>query len=117
LEAFEEPSQALQNSHGIHDDIALHKLRLTAYIELKKAGRDQRKRSGPSAARPAASAQKWKRPSEPKEVRCIEFGVAHSSSQRRFDPTGNTPPPKLPVIINDARWTSSPSGRYSFQGS
>lgn len=41
--------------------------------------------------------------------------MAHSSSQRRSDPMGNTPPPKLPVTINDARWTSSPSGRYSFQ--
>jgi len=28
---------------------------------------------------------------------------------------GNTPPPKLPVTVNDARWTSSPSGRYSFR--
>jgi len=107
----------MQNLHIIHDDIALHKSQSAAYIEIKKTGRDQRKRSGPSAARPAASAQKWKRPSGSKEVRFLEFGVAHSSSQRRSDPTGNTPPPKLPVIINDARWTSSPSGRYSFQHS
>jgi hypothetical protein len=61
---FEVSRQGHANLHIIHDDIALHKSGLFTYIEDKKTGRDQRERSGPSAARPAASAQKWKRPAD-----------------------------------------------------
>jgi hypothetical protein len=53
---FEVNRQGHANLHIIHNDIALHKFGLVTYIEDKKTGRDQRKRSGPSAARPAASA-------------------------------------------------------------
>jgi hypothetical protein len=55
-EAIGRAAGLMQNLHVIHDDIALHKSPPVTYIDFKKTGRDQRKRSGPSAARPAASA-------------------------------------------------------------
>ncbi|KQV31075.1 hypothetical protein ASE23_07230 [Rhizobium sp. Root73] len=54
----------MRNLHVIHDDIALHKSPSVTYLVLKKTERDQRKRSGPSAAWPAAFAQEAEKASE-----------------------------------------------------
>ncbi|WP_139093190.1 hypothetical protein [Pararhizobium polonicum] len=108
------PAGLMRNLHIIHDDIALHKFRPQSYIEFKKTERDRRKRSGPSAARPAASAQDAEKVSEPKgSHHRIRSGALLLPAPLRSD--GQHSSSQLPVTINDARWTSSPSGRYLFQ--
>jgi hypothetical protein len=44
----------------------------------------------------------------------MKIRATHSSSQRKPDGTGDPPPPKSPVVTNDAHRTSSPGGRYFF---
>lgn len=70
--------------------------------------------SGPSAARPAASAQEVEKASGLKgSPHRIRSGALLLPVPLR--PDGQHSSSQLLIIINDARWTSFPSGRYSFQ--
>lgn len=72
--------------------------------------------SGPSAARPAASTREVEKASGLKgSLHRIRSGTLLLPVPLR--PDGQHSSSQLLIIINDARWTSSPSGRYSFQSS
>ena len=77
----------MQHVHTLHENVALHKTQEPAYIAFTRTA-----------------------------IADHVFGAALSSSLRSSVTTGSTPPPKLPVTLNDARRSSSPGGRYFFPG-
>jgi hypothetical protein len=106
-------ARLMQKSHIIHDDIALHKSQSPAYIRNQEDGTRSAKAIGAVSGKASRFRSEVDKVSGPKgSHHRIRSGALLLPAPLRSD--GQHSSSQLPITINDARWISSPSGRYSF---